>query len=93
MNNLINKKAFEKMQETKNSYIKNLKYKIDSQDFLSGNYGSKIFLIKNCKQYVYHVMIEYNINKSVDDIIIVIEKHSKKLLENIETKKRYIPIN
>ena len=93
MNNLINKIAFEKMQEVKENYIKTLKYKIDSQDFLSGNYGSKIFLIKNCRQYVYHVMIEYNINKSVDDIIVVIEKHSKKLLENIETKKRYIPIN
>ena len=93
MNNLINKKAFEKMQAIKNDYIKNLKYKLDSQDFLSGNYGSKIFLIKNCKQFVYHIMIEYNINKSVDDIIVVIEKHSKKLLENIETRKKFIEIN
>ena len=90
MNNLINKTAFEKMQSIKKIYL-DKKYVFSGSDLLSGNYGSRIFLIKNCKKYIHHVTIMYNVNYSVDDILVIKEKSY--FGRSIDTKKEYIPIN
>ena len=90
MNNLINKTAFEKMQSIKKIYL-DKKYIFSGSDLLSGNYGSRIFLIKNCKKYIHHVTIMYNVNYSVDDILVIKEKTY--FGRSVDIKKEYIPIN
>ena len=90
MNNLINKTAFEKMQSIKKIYL-DKRYILSNSDFLSGNYGSTIYLYKNCRKYIHHVTIMYNVNYSVDDILVKEEKSY--FGRSIDIKKEYIPIN
>ena len=90
MNNLINKTAFEKMQELKKIY-KDKKYIFDSENYSYGNYGSTIYLHKDCKKYHYAMSIRYNVNYDVDNIIVTIEKVY--WYRVVDTKKEYIPIN
>ena len=90
MNNLINKTAFEKMQSIKKIYL-DKRYIFSGSDLLCGNYGARIFLMKNCKKYIHHVTIMYNISYSVDDILVIKEKTYYG--RSIDIKKEYIPIN
>lgn len=84
--NSINGKAYNKLLEIVLTYNK-MNYET-IKNFYNGNFGTGYILRKETSKYIYFVTLEYNINFSVDEIKIEIDKRNK-MNETIDYKKSY----
>ena len=88
-NAVVSQRVWDKLLEVKRQYEK--KHYILDSVMTMGNYGTGYILHKNCRKYYHIVTIQYNINYSVDDILVSLEKSF--MGASKERKKIFIKID